>query len=121
MPLITFPTNTADIIDQIRTAIGRIIVIDIPYISECPTCSLDPITNVSADSFCPTCSGLYWIPTLSGYPVLAHITWGPVDNLAWVTGGQLLEGECRVQVKYTSDNLIAVLSGVNYHVDNKVM
>lgn len=121
MPQITFPTDTADTIDAIRHAIGRMIVVDIPHIEECTVCSLDPTTNTSTNSFCPVCSGLYFIPVLSGYSVESHITWGPSDNLAWVTGGQLLEGECRIQIKYTPQNLLAVLSGINYHVDDKVM
>ena len=76
-------------------------------------CSLDPITDTGTNSFCVTCSGLYWIPVFSNYSVNAHITWGNADQLNWVTGGQLIDGDCRVQVKYTSE-LITELDRTDY-------
>lgn len=118
---IVWPSDTTEIIDDIREAIGRNIVVDVPYTIPCSGCSLDPITNTSTNSFCNICGGVYWIPVLSGSTILAHITWGPSDQLGWVTGGQLLEGECRVQIKNTPENLLAVLSGTIYHVDGKNM
>lgn len=118
---IIWPSNTVEVIDEIREVIGRNVIVDIPYTVACSACSLDPITNTSTDSFCNVCDGVYWIPTLSGMTILAHITWGPSDQLGWITGGQLLEGECRIQIKNTPDNLYAVLSGVNYYVDDKIM
>lgn len=118
---IIWPSNTTDVIDEIREAIGRNIVIDVPQTIPCSACSLDPITNTSTNSFCQTCGGVYWIPVMSGITVLAHVTWGPSDQLGWVTGGQLLEGECRIQIKNTPQNSYAVLSGTDYHVDDKIM
>lgn len=117
---ITFPTNTADIIDQIRGAIGR----DVNFIyvagnTPCPTCSLDPITNTSTDSFCPTCSGYYFIPVISGFVTSGHITWGKSEMLNWQSGGQLFDGDCRVQVKYTSEILNVISKTKFLQVDGK--
>lgn len=103
--MITFPSNTKETIDAIRETIGREIEIFYVYSSyACPAanCELDPVTNTSTNSFCPTCSGVYWIPVISGYPIQAHITWGSSDELQWVPGGQYFDGYCRVQVVYSS-------------------
>lgn len=102
---ITFPTNTEEVIDGIRTVIGRDVNFYQMTISECPTCSLDPITENSTDSFCPTCSGLYYIDTPYSVTISGHVTWGNIDALQWVPGGQLFDGDCRIQIKYTLDNL----------------
>lgn len=110
---IVFPENTEDTIDAIRSAIGRTVTFVTITLTACDVCELDPITNTSLDSFCIYCSGLYWIPVSSGYNVTAHITWGNADQLNWVTGGQLIDGDCRVQVKYTSQ-LITELDKTDY-------
>ena len=105
---ITFPTNTADVIDEIRGAIGRSITFYVVTVSGCQACTLDPITNTSTDSFCPVFSGVHWIVTLSGAAINAHIIWGNVDSLGWYPGGQTLEGDCRAQIKYTLPNITIV-------------
>lgn len=126
---ISFPSNTEDTIDAIREAIGRNVTFVTVSSIACTAsgCGLDPVTNTSINSFCTTCSGLYWIPNLSTYIVKAHVTWGNADQMNWVTGGQFFEGDARVQVKYT-DELLAelerteyvVVDGKNFEVRSKI-
>jgi hypothetical protein len=101
---ITFPTDTYETIDAIRGAIGRDVEFYVPSLSGCSICDLDPVTNTSTDSFCDVCSGNYWIKTYSIITLSGHITWGPADVLQWHPGGQLFDGDCRVQIKYTEVN-----------------
>lgn len=118
--IITYPDTTATI-DSIRDAVGRDVDFYVATLSGCPDCSLNPVTNTSTDSFCLTCSGEYWIPTYEVETINAHVTWGDADQLAWVTGGQIREGDCRVQVKYTEANLSAVENADYLVVDGKRM
>jgi hypothetical protein len=121
MTTITFPLTT-DTIDAMRLAIGRNATFYIPASSAaCPICLLDPITNTSTNSFCNICEGNYWITTFSGVNILAHITWGGVDQMGWAPGGQYFEGDCRVQIKYTTYNDGIVDSAVRVVVDDKEM
>jgi len=115
---ITFPTNTEDIIDEIRVAIGRDVDFYQLVSTECTECSLDPITDTSTNSFCTTCSGLYYINTVSGTTISGHVTWGNVDTLGWFPGGQVFDGDCRVQIKYTLDNLSTVKNSEYMVVDD---
>lgn len=121
MTTITFPENTEDVIDSIRDAIGRPIEWQTVTLSGCPNCSLDPTTNESTNSFCTVCSGVYWIPTYTTTIISGHITWGYSEQLGWVTGGQLAEGECRVQIKYTVANLDVIENAEKIFVDGKEM
>jgi hypothetical protein len=110
MPAIVWPSNSEiELIDSVRDAIGREVVFYIVASSTpCPICVLDPITDTSTNSFCPVCSGEYWIPIYSGVSILSHITWGGTDALQWQTGGQLFDGDCRVQIKYTPSNVLVI-------------
>lgn len=102
---ITFPSNTTEIIDQIREAIGRPVTFVLESGVPCQVCGgIDPNTGFAADPFCPTCSGLGYIPTYTGVQVLAHITWGGVDSRDWERGGAVISGDCRIQIKYTPAN-----------------
>ena len=93
---ILFPEDTEETIDAIRDAIGRDVLFVTATYSGCNTCSLDPTTNTSTDSFCPTCSGIYWIPTYTENAINAHVTWAGADIMGWVAGGQYFDGDCRV-------------------------
>jgi hypothetical protein len=93
-----------NIIDDIRNLIGREIYFYVPTVSGCNSCSLDPITGESTNSYCTVCSGLYWITTYTSTAVQAHLTWGNMDNLQWPPGGQYFDGDLRAQIKYTADN-----------------
>lgn len=122
MVTITFPTDTEDVIDAIRSAIGRDVTFYYIYSSmPCPICDLDPVTNTSKDAFCIICSGEYWIPLYSGETVNAHITWGYSEQLGWVKGGQLDEGEVRLQIKYIPSIVTIVESAEYVLVDGKNM
>jgi hypothetical protein len=101
---IVFPSNTKTIIDQMRGVIGRDVDFYVPTLSGCNVCTLDPITNVSTDSFCPVCSGEYWIKSYTIITLSGHITWAPGDILQWYPGGKVEDGDCRIQIEYTEDN-----------------
>ena len=118
---ISWPSNTTEIIDKIRDTIGRNITI-LTTVSgvPCPICSLNPVSNLSTNPFCPVCSGTYWLNTTSGYIVEAHVAIGEID-LPWrVAGGYIEKGDALVQIKYTVANLSAVQSAVHYEVDGKI-
>ena len=121
MTTITFPENTEEVIDSIRDAIGRPIEWHTVTLSGCSVCELDPTTNESTDSFCPVCSGLFYIPTYTTTIISGHVTWGYSEQLGWVSGGQLAEGECRVQIKYTVANLDIIENAKKIFVDGKEM
>ena len=59
---------------------------------------------------------IYDIISISG-----HIIWGNVDQLNWVTGGQLFDGDCRVQIKHTPENVTVVEDAIKVIVDGKTM
>jgi len=125
MSSITWPSNTATIIDEIRGAIGRNIRINVT-VSGIPCAAsgcgiLDPVTGLSTNQFCDTCSGLYWTNTISGYTVLAYIQWGRGEIPIWETGGKVLEGDCLIQMKYTPETITAIDDAKNYKVDGKTL
>ncbi len=122
---IYWPSNTVEIIDEIRNTIGRDILINVT-ISGIPCIAsgcgiLDPVTNLSTNQFCEVCSGLYWTNTLSGYIVNAYIQWGKGEIPIWETGGRIMDGDCTVQLKYTSANVTAVDDSANFIVDDKIL
>ena len=119
--VITFPTDTEDTIDAIRNAIGRDITFVTVTLSGCPVCTEDPTTGHSTDSFCVTCSGLYWIPTPAYTAVKAHVTWGSADFQDWVSGGYQFDGDARAQIKYTLANLTLVDEAIEVQVDSKIL
>lgn len=119
---IIFPSNTKDIIDDIRDAIGREVIFNVIASSTaCPVCELDPVTNTSTDSFCLTCNGTYWIPVYSGVALTGHVAWGKSDQMRWETGGQWYEGSCGVQIEYSTENMDVVNDAIYVTVDEKEM
>ena len=113
---ITFPSNTSEIISAIRNAIGR----EVSFITTesgnpCPVCDLDPVANTSTDSFCTTCSGMYWIPVYETYTISGHITWGNDEIQQWESAGKWISGKCRAQIEYTDTN-ITILDKTKYLV-----
>lgn len=122
MVTISFPTDTKDTIDAIRSAIGRTVIFNTVASSiPCNTCALDPITNESIDPFCPTCSGIYWIPVISGASILAHVTWAGADQMNWYSAGQVFEGDCRVQIEKTDTNIAIVDITRDLTVDGRTL
>ncbi len=122
---IVWPTGTVTVIDNIRDVIGRDITINVTVSGVPCTASgcgvLDPVTGLSTNQFCSTCSGLFWINTISGFVTKAHITWGDAERSLWETGGTVLDGDCLVQVKYTIASVDAVDNAKNFIVDNKIL
>lgn len=119
---IVWPNDTKDVIDNIRGAIGRDVEFYVVASSiACSVCSLDFTTGHSTDSFCPICSGVYWVPVYSGYTISGHVTWANADILQWYPGGQQFDGDARVQIEYTITNLNIVDRSEYVHVDNKIM
>ena len=120
--VITWPSNTAEITDEIRDAIGRNITIYVT-VSGIPCtysgCYLDPVTNLSTNSFCPTCGGSYWLETVSGYEVLAHVRMVGLDFPLYVPGGITMKGDAEAQIKYTVASKYAVEHAKYYEIDNK--
>jgi hypothetical protein len=119
---IVWPNDTGMVIDAIRDAIGR--EVEFIYVAssyECSGCSLDPVTNTSDNSFCPICSGAHWIDVISGFAVDAVITWAPSDRPEWQSGGQMLGGDCIIQVKLEDDILEILPTTKTVVVDDKVM
>lgn len=116
-----FWPETTDTIDAIREAIGRNITILVTTSGvPCSVCSLNPVSNLSTNPFCPVCDGTYWTNTSSGYVVNAHVTIGEID-LPWrMAGGYLEKGEAVVQIKYNTQNLYLVEHAEHYIVDRKI-
>lgn len=117
---ISWPTNTKEVVDKIRTAIGRDITFMKKYTGErCTACDLDPLTGESEEPFCPTCSGYGYITTLSGTNVLAHVNWTDIDPKEFHPGGRIYTGDCRVSVEYTDENLALVTASDYIIVDSR--
>ena len=114
--MVTFPSNTKEIIDDIREAIGRefTIVAQVSGIS-CPLCSLDPVTSLSVNTFCSGCGGTYWINTLSGYTLLGHVHWTSSEQPLWQPGGKIMEGDCTSTITY-SGAYLNLLENADYCV-----
>jgi hypothetical protein len=122
MTTIIWPSDTAEVIDSIRGAIGRNVLFE--YVDSsitCSACSLDPVTNTSDNPFCVICSGNYYIDIISGYTVSGFISWAPSDKLVWATGGELLDGDCLIQVKLTDEIEDIIPKTRDVVVDNRVM
>lgn len=113
--MITFPTNTEEIIDEIRDAIGREVTFWVDRLDVCTAsgCGIDPITNTALNSFCAVCSGVGYVITLSGCTVMSHVTWKPDMIMNWHTGGQNFDGDCRIQIKL-SDEILSVVNNTDF-------
>lgn len=128
MNIVWNSAKEVEFLDAVRNAIGR--EVSFHYVASsvpCSSCNLDPVNNTSTNSFCPVCSGTYWIPVNAVESVLAHITWGKSDTLSWASAGQYFEGDCRIQIKYTQANLNLInnakyltVDGKNMRIENKL-
>ncbi len=90
-------------------------------VSGCYVCSLDPITDTSTDSFCPLCSGVYWLKTISGINLNAHVTWANSESKNWYSAGQQFDGDCSVKVIYNVSNYGIILNSNGVVVDDRDM
>ena len=121
---ITFPSDTKDVIDDIRDVIGRTITFNkLVTQTGCNAvgCTLDPITNVSTNSFCLTCGGDYWTNIVSGTPITSHIRWKSMDDGIGYSAGEIFDGECRAQIEYTAANVTILDASETVQVDDKLM
>ncbi|MGQ9642355.1 MAG: hypothetical protein ACUVT3_00690 [Ignavibacterium sp.] len=116
---ITFPSDTVEIIDKIRAAIGREVIFTVVSgRTECPTCGVNPVTGVAIDPFCPTCSGSGYLYNYAYIPISGHVTWGHNDLPEWVTAGKYFTGDCIVQIKFTPEILELLNRTVYVTVDD---
>lgn len=119
MSTITFPSNTNTVVNDIRDVIGRLVTFYKQYRQDCPVCDLDPVTDTSTNPYCITCSGRGYTYTYSGSDIRAHITWAPSETLGWVSGGQYIDGDCRIQIEYTTQNITVIDESSYAMVDGK--
>lgn len=118
--MITWPTNTKEIIDEIRGTIGREIeIFTKEELGQCTSCTLDTKTNKSIDPFCSTCSGTGYIYTISGTTVSAHVNWGYLDRGIFFATGKIRDGDCKATIEYTENNLDLIDRSIKFIVDDK--
>lgn len=118
---IVFPSNTRETIENIINEIGRDVIFRSSTLSGCSYSgdSLDPVTNTSTNSFCPICSGLYWIPTWSSDTIRAHVTWKYADQEEFHTGGHVFLGDGIVKVMYSGPYMDIINNAEYMVVDGK--
>jgi len=119
---ITWPSNTHSIINRIRYTIGRLVTFYVTVSGDpCSTCTLDPVTDLSTDPFCPSCLGNYWINTISAWTCSAHVRWRSTDRPLWTPGGLIDEGDCKVTINLSGYALTAVKDAHHVDVDGTLM
>lgn len=114
-----FPSGTRDTIENIINAIGRNVTFYTSTTSGCYNCSLDPVTGTSINSFCPVCSGTYWISTMSGTDIKAHVTWKYADDTQFHTGGNVFMGDGIIKVMYSGAYMDIINAADYVGVDGK--
>jgi hypothetical protein len=115
-----FPSNTQQVIDEIREAIGRTVTFFVSVSGvACTLCTLDPITGTSVDSLCSGCGGAYWLNTTSGWDVLAHVRWIDAGRPLMSPGGYALEGDCFVTISSSGNALQMVENAKSVLVDGR--
>lgn len=119
MSPIYWPSNTKEIIDEIRETIGRPIEIFVTVSGDvCPSCTLDPLRNKSVNPFCPVCSGDGYLNTISGFETVAHVRWGRVNDNTFYPGARIVTGDCTAAIEYTDAAREAVDNAVYVVADN---
>lgn len=120
--MIIWPDNTKDIINGIRGVIGRDVIFNYVTSSyDCPLCHLDVATGTSDNSFCPVCSGTYYIDIISGVTISAFISWAGSELPEWQSGGTIPGGDATLQIEVT-DEMEAILDKTrDILVDNRLM
>jgi hypothetical protein len=100
-----FP-QTKEIKDEIRNAIG----VPVDFILQgqpfaCSGCAVsglyDSINETSLNSFCPICSGKYWITEDDTLTITAHVRWKSGDQPDRTIGGETMDGDCWITVSST--------------------
>lgn len=126
MSLPNFPKTLArsQIEEIITNSTGRDVDFFYVYSSyPCPNPddSYDPVTDTSTNSFCPICSGIYWIPTYSGVTMSGHVTWKFDYKNEFETGGRVFIGDVQVKVMHTEDRERFIKDDVKYLVVDDIV
>lgn len=122
MTLAMWPSDVREKIEEIIGMIGRDVEFFYVYSSYgCPVCDLDPTTDTSVDSYCPVCSGVYWIAVYSGVTMSGHVTWKFDYQNEFETGGKYLIGDARVKVMHTDEREQLIRETKYLIVDGKTM
>jgi hypothetical protein len=104
LPLLPKSLIASQIEEIINNSTGRDVDIFYVYSTyECPACNLDPITQTSTDSFCETCSGVYFIPVWSGIMWSGHVTWKYDFKNEFETGGRVFIGDVQTKFVYETE------------------
>lgn len=118
---ILWPSGTREQIEAMIGEIGRDVDFFVPTVSACFNCSLDPITNTSTDSFCPVCSGVYWIPEYDKTTISGHIVWKYYELDSWQTGGHVFRGDGTIKIMFTEDNYRIATDADHMLADGKIL
>ena len=123
MTMFVWPgTKVRNQIEEIIHTVGRDVDFFYVYSSyACPICDLDPVTQTSVDSYCPVCSGVYWIDVYSGVTMSAHVTWKFDYQNEFETGGKYFVGDARVKVMHTPEREQLIKETKYLIVDGKTM
>lgn len=118
---IVFP-STKTTKDDIRNAIGVTATFVFGGVEEaCPDCSvsgyLDLANQTSLNSFCPICSGAYYIVHEVASGIMAHVRWGYGDQSDHGIAGEILAGICTVTI--ASDSITNISNIKEVRVDGK--
>lgn len=106
--------------ELIRDALSRAFTIRVKTSgSNCPICSLDPVTNLSTDPFCPVCSGYYYIGTITSVTRYGHVRWISQDQPRFLSGGTLPEGDCYITITRTDENIDYIRRSLDFVVDDR--
>jgi len=117
---ITFPSDTKDVIDEIRETIGREITVYVTVTGvPCSICTLDPATELSTDPYCLECGGNYYKETLSAWVCSAHVRWLKVDQPLWTPGGIIDRGDCYITIAYSGVALANIKKSHHFVVDDE--
>lgn len=92
-----------NMIDLVRTEIGRDVIFYTPTITVCPLCLsgnyLDPITGTSFNFNCPTCKGTGWASSVTANTILARIHWTNDEAITATPGGKYFVGDCQIHIE----------------------
>lgn len=120
---IVFPSSahTREVVNKIRQVIGRPVTFYTEVINTCTAseCSLNPVTGDSTNPFCLVCNGEFYYNTFSGVVISGHISHGKEDILQFYPVGQHFDGDCRIQIEYTDENLTIIDATSYVEADGK--
>lgn len=118
---IEWPSNTTEVINAIRGAIGRDILIYNKYdLGPCPICSTDSLLGNTYNPFCTTCSGTGVLSVFSGTTVSAHVFYPHGVETNYVTqAGEIDMSDCRATIEFSDEILQKVELSSRFVVDDE--